>query len=652
MRLSNLLALLLLLSSISSFSQTGRLLLVGGGGEKNGQSGWNVPAYRWAVAGKRVAIIGTSTGTLAPYLKQYCGATFAKEFAVATHDSANSQVLYDTLLTYQVIFFRGGDQFEYYNLYRNTKLQDGVNNLYSNGGTISGTSAGMHILSSVVFTAENGTVYPDDCIENPNNPEVKLANDFFSFTPGYIFDTHVSERARFARTVGFLANYKMNKGIEITGLGMDDMTCMTVDANMLGTVYGTGCANIYKNGAYSLNGTKLLADKVHVVQLLQGCTFDFKTQEVTLPALNRHLNTASLEETGNYTVLASGSNTLFENQAMLGELVTNTGSVADSILVLTGNETLANTFNTRLIQLGSSGVMQFVINTDAATNADLALKINHAKKVLLLSNTAIIFTQFLNSENGRLLIQKVHECGMISSFVGDDARFVGKTVIDNFYTEYASYYAELTFSKGLSLLANTVIMPNTFYNSNMYENSATAVPYVMAKDTLKYGIWLTNHNFMKYEPVDGKTILTGYGIAPVMVLRNTGTIAGFSTQTGSGSTGAPRMVAGFDQLELSMIDYTTPYVMGNVQVTGLHVNTKDNTFKLYPNPATDKINISWKYPDFDWEIRDLYGKVLKRGKSSGNYTQVYVSEFRSGLYVVKLSTSGGVNTASKKFIKH
>ncbi len=652
MRLKILIVLFLLLSAITSFSQSGRLLLVGGGGEKEGQSGWNVPAYRWAVAGKRVAIIGFSTGSLAPYLKQHCGANYAKEFAINTRDTANSQVLYDTLLTYQVIFFRGGDQYDYYNLYRNTKLQDAVNILYSNGGTIGGTSAGMHILSSIVFTAKNGTLYPYESIENPNNKYVTLANDFFNFAPGYIFDTHVAERARFARTVGFLAYYKMNKSIDITGMGMDDMTCMTVDANMLGTVYGTGCANIYTNGTYSLNGTKLLADKVRIVQLLQGCTFDFNTQEVTLPPLNRHLNTAALEETGNYTVLASGSNTLFENQAFLGELVTNIGMVTDSILLLTGNETLANTFNAKLIQLGAAGVNQFVINADAATNADLALKINHAKKVLFLSNTAVNFTQFLNSENGRLLNQKVHETGMISAFVGDDARFAGKTVIDNFYTEYASYYAELKFSKGLSLLANTVIMPNTFYNSDMYENSATAVPYVMAKDTLKYGIWLTNHNFMKYTPVDGKTILAGYGIAPVMVVKNIGTLAGFSTQTGTGSTSAPRMVAGFDQLELSMFDYTTPYVMGNVQVTGLNVNSDDNTFKVSPNPVTDKVNISWKYPDFNWEIRDLYGKVLKAGKSSGKSTRVYVSEFTSGLYVIKLSASGSVNTASKKFIKY
>lgn len=93
-----------------TYSQTGRLLLVGGGAEKNGVSSWSTPAYRWAGEGKRVAIIGTSTGTLAPYFIQQCGAVRAKEFAIDSHDSADSQATYDTLISYDVIFFRGGDR--------------------------------------------------------------------------------------------------------------------------------------------------------------------------------------------------------------------------------------------------------------------------------------------------------------------------------------------------------------------------------------------------------------------------------------------------------------------------------------------------------------------------------------------------------------
>ncbi len=92
---------------------------------------------------------------------------------------------------------------------------------------------------------------------------------------------------------------------------MDDLTCMTVDENGLGTVYGTGCANIYMAGSnYSLNGTKLLADTVHVIQLLHGCTYDFATGQAGFASLDMQINTSGQEESGNYTVLASGSNLL------------------------------------------------------------------------------------------------------------------------------------------------------------------------------------------------------------------------------------------------------------------------------------------------------------------------------------------------------
>lgn len=650
---AKLLVVLFIMFSIHAFSQPGRLLLVGGGSEKNNASSWSTPAYRWAGEGKRVAIIGTSTGTLAPYFKQQCGATYAKEFAVASRDSANSKVLYDTLLTYQVIFFRGGDQTEYYNLYRNTRLQDAAIYLYIKGGTICGTSAGMHILSSIVYTAANGTVYSYECIENPNNKYVTLADDFMNFAPGFVFDTHVAERARFGRTVGFLANYKLNKGIDITGIGMDDMTCMTVDETGLATVRGTGCANISMPGStYSLNGTKLLAEKVHIMQLLQGCTYNLNTKQVTFNTLNRPTNSASYEETGNYTILASGSNKLSENQAMLADLVTTNGLTTDPVLIVTGDETLANTFKDKLMLLGTPEVDIAGINIDAGNSADIELKINNAVKILFLSNTTAAFNQFLNTSNGSLLRHKVHDIGMISAFVGDDSRFAGRTVVDNFYTLYASYYAELTFSKGLSLLSHSVIMPNTFYNSDMYENSATAVPYSMALDTLKYGIWLTNHNYMKVTPVEGKTLLTGYGAAPVMVISNEGTLTGFSSQTGTGSTSVkPRMIAGFDDLELSMIDYTTPYVLGNVNITGFSASENEKSSFISPNPVKDRLNFTAKDQNYNWEICTMDGRQIRYGRSESGSTNLNIADLKPGLYVFKTHYLKTNLLTSNKFIK-
>ena len=73
--------------------------------------------------------------------------------------------------------------------------------------------------------------------------------------------------------------------------------------------------------------------------------------------------------------------------------------------------------------------------------------------------------------------------------------------------------------------------------STLDRSSAASDVYkrqTMARDTARFGVWLTNHNYMKFSPVNGKTTLTGYGTAPVMVLVNEGTKTGFSHQTGTG----------------------------------------------------------------------------------------------------------------------
>jgi cyanophycinase len=647
------LILVFVLGFCSAHAQPGRLLLVGGGAEKNGAASWSTPAYKWAGQGKKVAIVGTSTGTLAPYFIQQCGAARAKEFAIASRDSANSQATYDTLTSYDVIFFRGGDQYDYYNYYRNTKLQDAVNYLFSHGGTICGTSAGMHILSSIVYTAKNGSAYPYECIENPNNKYVTLASDFMNMVPGFVFDTHFAERGRFGRLVGFLANYNLNQGQSITGLGMDDMTCMTVDENGLGTVYGTGCANIYKAGAgYSLNGTKLLADSVDVVQLLHGCTYDFATGQSGFSSLNRLINTAGLEETGNYTVLASGSNALADNQAMLEDLVNNTDTPAATILLLSGDQVLAATYKTRLLALGATRVDIFAANAQSGTDTALGNRISQATKILFLKNNFPVFSSFLATTNGGLLQQRTKSDHMITAFIGDDARLAGKTVIENYLTMYASYYAELTFGQGLALLNHTVLMPDTYLNSDIYENTATAVPYAMAKDTLKYGIWLTNHNYMKYTPVAGKTTLTGYGKAPVMVIANAGTLAGFSSHSASGSTSTkPRMIAGFEHLKLSMIDYTTPYLMGNVHSSGITDNDQMKPLIVSPNPVHKILTISWMPNDYSWEIISLHGTLILKGNSSLEQESVDVSTIRAGVYFVKVKDDESKQISVVKFIK-
>ena len=96
----------------------GHLLVVGGGSEKQG--GWSDAPYSWAVEksqNKRVAVI-TYDSNPTSWLPNYfisLGASEAKNFVIPNTATANLQETYDSLVTYNVIFFKGGNQWNYYN---------------------------------------------------------------------------------------------------------------------------------------------------------------------------------------------------------------------------------------------------------------------------------------------------------------------------------------------------------------------------------------------------------------------------------------------------------------------------------------------------------------------------------------------------------
>jgi hypothetical protein len=173
----------------------------------------------------------------------------------------------------------------------------------------------------------------------------------------------------------------------------------------------------------------------------------------------------------------------------------------------------------------------------------------------------------------------------------------------------------------------------------------------MAKDTLKYGIWLTNHHYMKFTPDEDKTTLTGLGTPPVMIVTNSGTLAGFSTQTSTGNTAIlPRMIAGFEHLQLSLIDYTTPFVMGNAQPAGIGDIVGRAKAVITPNPVRNQLHFTWKYVNCSWEIISADGRNVLYGFATDETGQIDVSMLKPGFYILKLTEKSEGQTSSTKFI--
>lgn len=647
----------LLFLSVKIYSQ-GKFVLIGGGSEKDTENSWNHQAYKWAVdqsANKKVAIIafGTADDWLPNYFKNSCGATDAINFNISNSTTANLQSTYDDLMACDVIFLKGGDQYNYYSTYRGTKTQQAIEDKFTEGGVICGTSAGLAILSEVLFTAQNGSAYSDESIMDPNNSYIKLANDFLPFFNGFIFDTHFTIRARAGRLLAFMANWDFNYNEQLIGVGVDEMTAMCVDENKIGTAYGIGTVNIYKSkseNTFSQNNTKLLADSVQLIQLLQGCSIDLNTFEVSGFTASR--NPIANQEKGNYTIYASGSDVITYNQNLLNDFVNASGSESDKILIVTGsNQTVANSFKTKLLNLGASDVFIHSATLDMANDQDFANAISTSKKILFINNDYSDLIFFLNAgTTGDLLNNKIRENNAITAFIGDNSRYIGHTVVEKYLNTDAAYYGELSYNKGLNLLKTTVIIPNTYFSSDYFENISAAVPYAMVKDTLTYGIWLNKNNYIKYAPnSENNTYIYSSGTSPVMILKSEGTNVGFSVQTAYGDgVNDPPHFAGFENMTLSLVDESTPYKLGDeVEVTTSVISFKNEEIQVYVDHKLNQIIINWDNKDFRVDVYDLSGKPVKK-EICYDEGVISSSNLNSGIYIVSLVS--GNNVYSEKIL--
>lgn len=79
----------------------------------------------------------------------------------------------------------------------------------------------------------------------------------------------------------------------------------------------------------------------------------------------------------------------------------------------------------------------------------------------------------------------------------------------------------------------------------------------------------------------------------------------------------------------------------------------DSAFKIYPNPSSDKLNISIPngFNQFNYRILDVTGKVLMEGQEFGlnNNLEVEIKDFKAGLYIFELNDNRQL--VRKRFIK-
>ena len=85
-------------------------------------------------------------------------------------------------------------------------------------------------------------------------------------------------------------------------------------------------------------------------------------------------------------------------------------------------------------------------------------------------------------------------------------------------------------------------------------------------------------------------------------------------------------------------------------------NESSASLLIAPNPATDKVIVSYKFTNRNdgWlEVYDILGKLIHKQRLYGSSTQLllYTNEFKSGLYIVKVFDESKRINGSAKFLK-
>jgi len=73
-----------------------------------------------------------------------------------------------------------------------------------------------------------------------------------------------------------------------------------------------------------------------------------------------------------------------------------------------------------------------------------------------------------------------------------------------------------------------------------------------------------------------------------------------------------------------------------------------DNFKFYPNPASDNLTIEVAQRT-EIEISNIEGQIIQRLKTIDNKTDIDISDFTNGVYIIRAQTGRGIMT--KKFIK-
>jgi cyanophycinase len=242
---------------------TPMLVLMGGGLDVDDAFRAMIAKARGSSTGKVDVVVIRVTGEdgYNQYLMDMGGVDSVESLVIKTRAGADDPAVNAIVAKADVLFIAGGDQWDYINLWKGTKLDATLQALAVRNVPIGGTSAGLAVLGQFDFSAQNGTITSTEAMTNPYDRKLTLDGGFLNALPymgGTITDSHFVTRDRMGRLVTFLARLIKDGSVALNavrGIGLDEQTALVVD-NGVATVMGNpDVAGGHTGAAYFLRPT-------------------------------------------------------------------------------------------------------------------------------------------------------------------------------------------------------------------------------------------------------------------------------------------------------------------------------------------------------------------------------------------------------------
>lgn len=244
-------------TDVATSHQAG-LLLAGGGTDNDEAMKWFLQK---AQGGDVVVIRASGSNGYNNYLFAELGIAVhsVETLLIPSKSAAMENYVATQIRNAEALFIAGGDQYQYYQYWKDTPVEDAINHLLqTKKAVVGGTSAGMMILGKAYYAPQNSGVITNEALPNPYHVNMNILgkDDFINapFLQNTLLDTHYDQRTRGGRQVAFLARMETDWEINARGIACNEHTAVAIDEAGKASVFGTNANDIayflQSNGEY------------------------------------------------------------------------------------------------------------------------------------------------------------------------------------------------------------------------------------------------------------------------------------------------------------------------------------------------------------------------------------------------------------------